>query len=165
MYALGTADKNFPRGFVWDVPPKKINYEKIHILYDVPLIPQETNMSCWAAGASMIVSWKDDITVSPSEIANATGYWNQYKEGLNANDTEMLRFSGLIEPPQNYSVEGFAELLNKYGPLWVASAEPGPHIRVVTDMVGDGTVNETLLYINDPWEKGMEEFKLPNLGS
>jgi hypothetical protein len=123
-------------------------------------------MSCWAAGAAMIVSWKDDITVSPSEIANATGYWNQYKEGLNANDTEMLRFWGLkIEPPQNYSVEGFAELLNKYGPLWVASAEPGPHIRVVTGMVGDGTVNETLLYINDPWEKGMEEFKLPNLGS
>jgi Papain-like cysteine protease AvrRpt2 len=78
----------------------------------------------------------------------------------------MLQFWGLeVEPPQNYSVEAFGELLNNYGPLWVASAEPGPHIRVVTGIVSDGKEDGTLLYVNDPWQKGMEEFKLPNLGS
>jgi hypothetical protein len=159
--ALGTTDKNLP----WWATP----LENIHILYDVPLIPQETGMSCWAAGAAMIVSWRDDITVSPFEIADATGYWNQYHEGLAPHDITVLKYWGLeIEPPQNYSVEGFAELLRHYGPLWVASAEPGPHIRVVTGMtgkVGNGSGHETLLHINDPWEKGMDEFKLPNLGS
>jgi Papain-like cysteine protease AvrRpt2 len=47
------------------------------------------------------------------------------------------------------------------GPLWVAAAVPGPHIRVVTGVEGDGTTR----YINDPWEAGMQSFRLPNAGA
>ena len=40
---------------------------------------------------------------------------------------------------------GLRKLLETYGPLWVASAEPlaGDHIRVVTGMAGDGTAHGT----------------------
>jgi hypothetical protein len=37
--------------------------------------------------------------------------------------------------------------------LWIASAQPGPHIRVVTGMVGDGPPKGTIVYINDLWQK------------
>ncbi len=146
--ALGQADQSFD------------------IRYDVQLVPQFTSMSCWAAGAAMLVGWRDKISIDPSEIANGLGYWEQYKSGLNAEDQTMFRVWRLIpEPAQTYTVEGFRQLLERYGPLWVASAEPGPHIRVVTGMSGDGTPDGTLVHINDPWQRGMATFSLPNSGS
>ena len=69
------------------------------------------------------------------------------------------------EPAHSYTVEGFYGLLDRYGPLWVAAAVPGPHIRVVTGIEGDGTPDGTTLYINDPWEAGMQSFHLQNAGA
>ena len=139
---------------------------KINIIYDVELVPQQTGYSCWAAGASMLVGWRDKVSINPEEIANAIGYWKQYEQGLEPEDTTMFKYWGLkSENPQSYTVQGFANLLQDYGPLWVASAEPGPHIRVVTGIVGDGTPKGTLVYINDPWQEGMTTFSLPNTGS
>ena len=136
------------------------------VLYDVQLVPQQTGYSCWAAGAAMLVSWRDSISIDPAEIAAAIGYWQQYQTGLAAEDTTMFDAWGLHpEPPQTYTVDGFVQLLNDHGPLWVASAEPGPHIRVVTGVTGDGTPDGTILSINDPWQTGMTTFSLPNLGA
>lgn len=134
--------------------------------YDVQLVPQLTGFSCWAAEAAMLVSWRDNISIDPSEIAAAIGYWQQYQEGLSAEDTTMFQVWDLTpEPPQTYTIESFGQLLANYGPLWVASAEPGPHIRVVTGISSDGTADNTTLYINDPWQRGMTDFSMPNTGS
>jgi hypothetical protein len=138
----------------------------IDIRHDVQLAPQQTGFSCWAAGAAMLVGWRDQVSIDPAEIARATGYWAQYAAGLHPEDTHVFQVFGLVpEPAQSYTVSGFAELLRRYGPLWVASAEPGPHIRVVTGMVGDGTPAGTQVHINDPWEQGMATFRLPNQGA
>jgi hypothetical protein len=138
----------------------------LETLYDVQLVPQQTGYSCWAAGAAMLVGWRDQISIDPFEIANAIGYWQQYQNGLEPADTTMFAAWGLTpEPPQTYTIEGFAQLLENYGPLWVASAEPGPHIRVVTGITGDGTADGTTLMINDPWQLGMTTFSLPNNGA
>lgn len=134
--------------------------------YNVQLVPQLTGFSCWAAGFAMIVGWRDQMSIDPSEIARATGYWQQYQQGLNAEDLRVMNTWGLVPAPlQTLTVEGFANLLQSYGPLWVASAEPGPHIRVVTGMKGDGTADGTLVYINDPWEQGMTAFQPNNRGA
>lgn len=148
-FSLGQSDQNFD------------------VKYDVQLIPQLTDKSCWAAGAAMLIGWRDRISINPSDVAARIGYWAQYtKDGLNAEDQTMFRVWGLTpEPAQTYTIEGFKQLLERYGPLWVASAEPGPHIRVVTGMSGDGTPDGTIVYINDPWQQGMDPFSLPNAGS
>lgn len=136
------------------------------IRYNVDLVPQQTGMSCWAASAAMIVGWDDQICFDPYAIARAIGYWKQYEKGLNVQDTTMFKVWGLTrEPPQCYTVDGFRELLEQYGPLWVVTDEPGIHARVVTGMEGDGTFDGTILYINDPWERGMKAFKPSNKGS
>jgi hypothetical protein len=94
------------------------------------------------------------------------GYVKQYQKGLPADDTRVLTAWGFTpEHGQTYTVEGFRRLLERHGPLWVASAEPGPHIRVVTGLSGDGTPDGTRVHINDPWEKGMNPFRLPNAGA
>jgi Papain-like cysteine protease AvrRpt2 len=139
--------------------------QSFSVVFDVPLVPQQTGYSCWAAGAAMLVAWRDDMSVDPSAIAAATGYWQQYKEGLQAQDTTMFKAWGLVpEPAQTYTVERFRNLIERFGPLWVASAEPGPHIRVVGGIEGDGSPGGTRLHILDPWEPGMNEFRLPNAG-
>lgn len=132
--------------------------QSFDVRYDVPLMPQLTNMSCWAAGTSMLVAWRDSVSINPSDIAAGTGYWRQYANngpGLDAEDTTMFSYWGLTpEPPQSYTPQGMADLLSDYGPLWLASAVPSPHIRVVTGISGDGTIDGTTVHINDPWPVG-----------
>lgn len=140
--------------------------DAIDVRYNVELVPQQTGMSCWAAGFAMIVGWRDRICIDPSEIPRATGHWAQYQNGLSPEDVSVMNVWGFVpEPPQSYTIEAFADLLRRYGPLWVATAEPGPHIRVITGIRGDGTPDGTQLDINDPWEQGMTSFKASNRGS
>lgn len=142
------------------------NNQSFDIRFDVELVPQQTGMSCWAAGAAMLVGWRDRVSIDPSEIARGIGYWGAYQTGLNANDTTMFNHWGLVhEPPQSYTVQGFVDLLAAYGPLWVATHEGGPHVRVISGIRGDGTPDGTILTIFDPWQRGMRNFRMPNPGS
>jgi hypothetical protein len=137
--------------------------------YRVPLIPQTTGMSCWAAGIAMLVAWKQQISIDPVLIASNPGgisYLTQFQTGLDPNDKTILRRWGLVaEAPQSYSPSGFADLLLRYGPLWVASSVPGPHIRVVTGFQPAASEVNSVVAINDPWETGMLAFRWPNRGS
>lgn len=140
--------------------------QTIDVCYNVQLVPQQTGFSCWAAGFSMIVGWRDQMSIDPSEIARATGYWAQYQNGLHPEDVRVINTWGLVPAPlQTHTVESFADMLRRYGPLWTAGAEPGPHIRVVTGIQGDGTPDGTNVFINDPWEQGMTSFRPSNRGS
>ena len=120
---------------------------------DVPLVPQLTNVSCWAAAAAMIVGWRDSQPADPAAIANGVGYWQQYRDGLDPADVAHLAdvFDLAMEPPQTYTVDGFRQLVESAGPLWVAAAVPGPHAIVVTGIRGSGSPDATSVAINDPW--------------
>lgn len=136
------------------------------IRYEVPLVPQQTGMSCWAAGAAMIVAWREGYSVDPQQIAMGTGEWASYTDGLHPENASIFNVWGLApEPQQSYSVTAFGKLLEMYGPLWVGAAAPGPHIRVVTGIYGDSTPDGTYVLVNDPWQKGMSTFSLPNVGA
>ena len=141
--------------------------QSFSVVYDdVPLVPQQTGMSCWAAGAAMIVAWRDKVSVDPSQIAAADGYWAQYANGLLPEDTTIFNTWRLQpEPAQSYTIQSFRSLLETWGPLWTAGATvPGAHIRVVAGIDGDGTPDGTRVHILDPWEPGMAAFRLPNAG-
>lgn len=116
--------------------------------YDVPLVPQTSTMSCWAASIAMILGWKDQASYDPQLIAQNYGglnYMPSYKDGLDPNDTYILTRNGFtVLAPQCYTTGAIAQMLETYGPLWVASWAPGPHVRVVR-----GLANETV-YLNDP---------------
>jgi hypothetical protein len=140
--------------------------QSFEVRYDVPLIPQQTDMSCWAAGAAMLLAWRDRASVDPGAIGRAVGYVKEYAQGLAPDDTRVFAAWGLTpEPAQTYTVDGFRRLLERHGPLWVAGWMPGAHIRVVTGVHGDGTPDGTHVHINDPWEAGMTGFRLPNAGA
>ncbi len=129
----------------------------INYRHSVELIAQPTNMSCWAAGTAMMVSWKNSMSIDPNTIADALGYQAQMAQdtgGLHPEDTKVFKKWGLSwEPPICYTVQGFADLVAG-GPIWIAAKVGGPHVRVVTGISGDGTATGTTVYINDPWPVG-----------
>jgi hypothetical protein len=58
-----------------------------------------------------------------------------------------------MEPPQSYTIDGLRALVESKGPLWVAAAVPGLHAIVVTGVYSDGSVDNTFVRINDPWDR------------
>jgi hypothetical protein len=144
-----------------------------HMRYTVPLIPQQTAMSCWAASIAMILSWAERASYDPATIARGRRFALQYQSGLGPSDRGPLDEWGLVlEPPQSYTVEAFLDLVDTYGPLWFASGPDlnndgvlDPHIRVVTGFTANADPKLATVYINDPWERGMRAFRQPNNGS
>jgi len=126
-----------------------VNYD------DVPLINQLTSMSCWAASAAMVVGWRDRLSVDPAAIAEGSGEWAAYANGLDPADFQTLADAWALrpEPPQSYTIDGLRNLLQSSGPLWVAAAVPGFHAIVVTGMYSDGALENTFVRINDPWDR------------
>jgi papain like cysteine protease AvrRpt2/N-acetylmuramoyl-L-alanine amidase-like protein len=129
---------------------------------DVELVPQPTSMSCWAAAAAMVVGWRDRVSINPAEIARGIGPWVRYealRTGLFAEDTDELATAWKLSPlpPQSYSVDGFRQVLESHGPLWVGVAVPSGHAICVYGMYGDGTPEGTKVRILDPWPPGRGE--------
>ena len=130
--------------------------ESFSVQYDVQIVPQTSNMSCWAASAAMLISWRDSISIDDTAIAAGINYWSQYLNGLDPEDVHMFREWGLTEEePQSFTIQAYRDMLEAYGPLWVAadadsSAGVAPHIRVITGIYGDGTPTGTFFSINDP---------------
>jgi|GEM_PF-3454810 len=126
--------------------------KKVAISYTVPAIKQPTTMSCWATAIAMMLGWKKSMSFDPKTIADELGYTKQFKSGgLHPEDTKVFKHWGLRwDAPMCYSVQGFADTLKAYGPVWLAGNPKAPHVRVVTGMKGDGTPKGTKVMINDP---------------
>jgi hypothetical protein len=128
----------------------------------VAAVRQPSGMTCWATVTTMMLSWREQASLT---IENALGRISQVyidkfhnNEGLAADEKgPFLAAVGLqAEPPQNYSLEGWLQLLQTYGPLWVTTDESQTdgkfaiHARILLGMSGDGTPNGTQVGIVDP---------------
>jgi hypothetical protein len=144
--------------------------------YHVPLFGQLTANSCWATSIAMILSWARRTSVTPSSVRDLIGYDAQYvTTGIEMQDrTPFDAVDMVAEPPMNYTIGGFLQLLQNYGPLWVrrgfranvtGAIQGGFHAIVVTGFHADPDARRARVYVNDPWERGMASFRLPNAGS
>ena len=129
------------------------------IWLEVPLVPQLTGMSCWAAAAAMIIGWRDCIDIDPEEVARASGRWADYRDGMHPHDIDSFaRAWGLhVEPAGSLTVTRLRELLERNGPLWVGEASAGLHVIVIAGVHGDGTPEGTSVRVLDPWPEGRGE--------
>src|SRR5262249_56932604 len=92
--------------------------EAFDIWHEVPLVPQLTGMSCWAAAAAMIVGWRECIDIDAEELAAGMGRWAEFHEGLEPTDIEALAeaWDLIAEPTAKVSVASLRRLLVRYGP-------------------------------------------------
>jgi len=119
--------------------------------YQVPLIAQSRPMGCWAASIAMIVSWRDNRNYTPEQIAKACKYNQKREVGLHPEDTKPLTHWGFTWcGPQSFHVAGMFSMLQTHGPLWVATQEAVPHVRVIVGMEPNPDPSRAKLYIQDP---------------
>jgi hypothetical protein len=123
----------------------------------IPLIKQPKNMDCWITVATMLKSWKNHRIYSVDEFANELGNpWKLYYEknsGLSFEEQE--RFISTIglksEPPANYMLEAYLDLLQEYGPLWITTGDGfNAHARILIGCRGDGSYEHSNFIIIDP---------------
>jgi N-acetyl-anhydromuramyl-L-alanine amidase AmpD len=125
---------------------------------DVQVVPQPTDASCWATAAAIVTGWRDQQSIRPEDVARMAGRGTE--AGIMPAERAVLAevFGLVTEPPQSYTVEGFRQLLEKNGPLWVGVVAAPPlaaHAVVVTGMWSDGNPDGsgTCVRIVDPWDR------------
>ncbi len=115
------------------------------VRYNVPLIPQPTNDSCWAGAMAMVESYHQGTYVSPHDIAESAGISLNMSYGWDALYNAALYYGFHQLPAQSLPPESWARILNNYGPLWIVRTGDPSHAIVLTGIKGNN-VN-----INDPW--------------
>lgn len=147
------------------------------IHHDIPLIPQPTSATCWAASTAMMTrsSVSDVIMKTLGNLVGSSGGLINYSGQLDwltgtqafAN-AHKLRFGA----PMSRSVEGLhAQLSNgpiMFDMLWrvagytSGNGSPG-HMIVVTGISQQGS--DVVLSINDPWPVGTGKQHVVNYGA
>lgn len=134
---------------------------------EIPLVQQPTGNTCWAATTAMMVSWKRQLSVSIEDAVSIAGTAPDGETYLNKFNTDKILLSvhqadynskqGLsAEAPANYLPIGILQLLQAFGPLWVANDEDNGHnpnlyhYRIIIGIHGDGSNDGTFLKIIDP---------------
>jgi len=135
---------------------------------DVPLYQQTSNASCWAAAAAMIVSWRDQVSISDSSIASKVPVFDAYKRGLFPSERRPLAdaWNLVPEPPASYTIAAWRQMLADSGPIYLDmnwSPGSGGHARVLVGMTSGGAADgsDTVMYLHDPWPDTAGRIKLP----
>ncbi|HVG66624.1 MAG TPA: papain-like cysteine protease family protein, partial [Gaiellales bacterium] len=118
---------------------------------DVLPVGQPTDKSCWATAAAMIDGWRRRQAVSVDAIArfDSLSTRNGLPPTSAARFAEAIGFT--VHPNACYTPEGFRDILEANGPVWVAAKVPGLHAIVVTGMYRkDG---QYYVRITDPWDR------------
>ncbi len=131
---------------------------------DVPLVPQPTPVSCWAASLTMVISYRDQASYAPETVAAQanmdvnTGYgWDDIKNAVTAWHLNT-------EGPACGLPQYWADLLQAHGPAWIVEVGNPNHAVVVVGVNGDGTPAGTTMTVNNPWppNQGVVEQKAFN---
>ncbi|MBB4838187.1 hypothetical protein HNP52_001238 [Sphingomonas kyeonggiensis] len=121
----------------------------------VQLVAQPTDNGCWATTIAMMLGWRDERSITPQSIAQRAGH--DIEQGLPWDDhaSTAARLGLTAHPPQCYSTDGFAQLIQNHGPLYVskmatASGLSG-HAVLVVGMYSSG--GQYFVRIADPWDR------------
>jgi N-acetyl-anhydromuramyl-L-alanine amidase AmpD len=120
---------------------------------DVQMTPQPTDMSCWATAAAMVTGWRNNQSVDPSLLARYNDMGSSLTGGLSpANKRAFADGVGLVVHPNAcYTPDGFREILEANGPIWVTADVPGIHAILVTGMYRQN--GQYYVRITDPWDR------------
>jgi hypothetical protein len=140
-------------------------HAEIKVKHNVIPIAQPSEMSCWAAAATMLHNWKSGINRSIADVVALAG--SRFTAIYNASFASPPQG---ISPPdeaafyrtinlrtiqgQNPTIQSWGDLLRQHGPLSVTvDAKPNRgfiHALVVSGLDGDGTAQNTIVTYIDP---------------
>ncbi|MEL7468323.1 MAG: papain-like cysteine protease family protein [Pseudomonadota bacterium] len=132
-----------------------------HVRGIVPAISQPSSLSCWETVGTMMLSWKEQMSMTIGAAMDRVGqpYTNYFTNNRVlpwAERDDFGRALGLkIDGPQCYTVDGLLTLLSTTAsPLFTGIAPGGgngtTHIVAITGLSGDGSLDGTTVHFNDP---------------
>lgn len=129
----------------------------------VPPIQQPNPMACWATAATMMVSWRDNVSLPIDEALRRIHprYAEMFARGEGlpfAETAEFMATAGLQPAPfASFSIDGWEQMLRDFGPIFVFTDAGGltatriiMHAVVVAGVHGDGTPDGTSFAVVDP---------------
>ena len=128
---------------------------------DVPPIAQPTDNTCWAAAATMMISWRDntvyDIPVALQRAGQS--YVDAFTENNPLDSISKPLFLAALrlsfEFGATYTPAGLCDLIRNNGPIWVTTKEGAEdsfsvHARILVEVFGDGGPDTTMTRFIDP---------------
>jgi len=127
---------------------------------DLVPVQQPSNMTCWAAAGTMMLSWRSQTSMSiQTALDSLGGRWRAaFDSDTGLTLGELQAFATAVglseEAPASYTPEGLARLLETHGPLWIVSDDAVEgnlvvHAQIVTATRGDGTAEGTTVTLAD----------------
>jgi hypothetical protein len=113
----------------------------------VTLVPQPTDVTCWAASIAMLTNKSVDEVCTTAGMNTTDGYgWGEIEQAVS-----ML---GLTEiGPACGGPDYFAPLLER-SPLWIVEVGAPYHAVVLAGLNGGGSWDDTEATIYNPWPPG-----------
>lgn len=113
----------------------------------VSWVGQSDTMSCWAAAATMMLGWRDQVCYAGDADVRAR-YGDMGGDGADVEECLHLALGqGMqVQPEMCRTPDGWEQLLGR-GPVMVGI--PG-HFVVVSAINGDGSPEGSSLYVLDP---------------
>ncbi len=111
------------------------------------LVPQPTDVTCWAASIAMLTGTSVDEVVELAGMNTTDGYgWGDIQRAVSAH--------GLTEiGPACGGPDYFAPLLER-SPLWIVEVGAPYHAVVLAGLNGGGQWDDTMATIYNPWPPG-----------
>lgn len=121
----------------------------------VPAIKQPNDMACWAASATMMMSWKKKQVLTITGVLASAGavYVDKFngEKGLTASEKDaFIAALGLVaEAPANYPLQQYIDWVKTFGPLWIttdsnqAAGQFAAHARILIKVTGSGDADGT----------------------
>jgi hypothetical protein len=143
------------RPIVSDRGPTAEDTGDLDIETDVVLIPQPTDVTCWAASLAMVVSARDQSSTDPARIAAVAGMDVNTGYGWDAIRRAVQAWDLVEEGPQSAMPDEVARWLEAWGPIWVVEIGAPYHAVVLSGIHGDGTPEGTYVTVYNPWPPGV----------
>jgi hypothetical protein len=123
------------------------------VTYDVKPLKQSTSMGCWATVFTMLKSWKDKRGWSVGEAVSSLGtpYVDRYVRDLGlvgGGERDFVRDANMVaEPPADYMLGGYLDMLKKDGPLWITLGDGlNSHALLLVGVYGTSAQETTAAY-------------------
>jgi hypothetical protein len=117
-------------------------------------IKQDSPLTCWAAAAAMMASWRGQVDQPVDAVLEGLGgeWLSAYKAGQALTVAQLRALGQALQLSEEerapVTVDGLLKLLQDHGPLWVIADDSVEnnrlvHARIVTALKGDGTSDST----------------------
>lgn len=131
--------------------PSAEDTRDLDVSLEVFLIPQPTEVSCWAASLAMVVSARDLASTDPRTVAMQAGMDVDTGYGWTDIRQAVATWNLVEEGPRSAMPAEWARLLEQWGPIWVVEVGAPYHAVVLGGVRGDGTPEGTQVTIYNPW--------------